>query len=465
MTPPVPPGEQRPAAGWKLLLALLSLSLSLLIWINGLVDSLQRPSVGDALLLRQLELTALAAEAVGDAPQASLFGADPRGELVRALRERHGTDPLPAPASERLELALLQRGSDPDGVAGRLADLSEMVDAPRRPLLLALVAGQPLEPSLQLALLEPWRPSPMLRQLVCEQLSSSAAACPALSDAPRLLLQWAVVTLLPLPLLLVGVLLLLRQLWLAVRGRLTPAPPLVGPPLDLVEVCLLIAGGFVLIGEVLLPQLLQAPLVGVLAVLPLGAPLEQGLQVLFLYLLLMSAPLAILTAMLLGRGSPPPGGWLQWRWRPLPSALIRAVATVLMVLPAVALSGWLIERLWPDAGGSNPLLDLVLTNPDPLALVCLAFTATVLAPLFEEMLFRGVLLPVLARRLGALPAVLASAALFALAHLSLTELVPLLVLGIGLGWLRWRSGRLGASVLMHSLWNGLTFVNLLVLAR
>jgi membrane protease YdiL (CAAX protease family) len=169
--------------------------------------------------------------------------------------------------------------------------------------------------------------------------------------------------------------------------------------------------------------------------------------------------------MLAGRGLPPAGGWLQWHWHPPASALARAATAVLMVLPVVALCGWLIERLWPEAGGSNPLLDLVLTNPDPRALACFALTATVLAPLFEETLFRGVLLPVLARRLGPLPAVLASGAVFALAHLSLTELVPLLVLGVGLGWLRWRTGRLAASVLMHSLWNGLTFLNLLVLAR
>jgi len=42
--------------------------------------------------------------------------------------------------------------------------------------------------------------------------------------------------------------------------------------------------------------------------------------------------------------------------------------------------------------------------------------------------------------------------------------LPLFVLGIGLGWLRWRSGRLAPSVLMHAFWNGLTLLNLLVLA-
>ncbi|MFN9952681.1 MAG: lysostaphin resistance A-like protein, partial [bacterium] len=62
-----------------------------------------------------------------------------------------------------------------------------------------------------------------------------------------------------------------------------------------------------------------------------------------------------------------------------------------------------------------------------------------LAPLFEETLFRGLLLPVLGRHLGGMGAVLVSALMFALAHLSLGELVPLSVLGIGLGLLRWQS--------------------------
>ena len=155
---------------------------------------------------------------------------------------------------------------------------------------------------------------------------------------------------------------------------------------------------------------------------------------------------------------------MQWHWRPLASALRRALLQVLLVLPLVALVGWLLERLVGDPGGSNPLLELVLNSANPLALLCFAITAMVLAPLFEETLFRGVLLPVLAQRWGGLAAVVVSALLFGIAHLSLGELPPLFVLGLGLGWLRLQSGRLGPSVLMHSLWNGLTFANLLLLA-
>jgi membrane protease YdiL (CAAX protease family) len=159
----------------------------------------------------------------------------------------------------------------------------------------------------------------------------------------------------------------------------------------------------------------------------------------------------------------PAGGWLQWGWLPPTTVLRQALLMVLLVMPLVALSSWLVELIWSDPGGSNPMLELLLNGSDPLTLACFAITALVLAPLFEETLFRGVLLPVLGRWLGSRRAVLLSAALFAAAHLSLGEFVPLFVLGIGLGVLRLRSGRLAASVLMHALWNGLTFVNLLLL--
>ena len=109
------------------------------------------------------------------------------------------------------------------------------------------------------------------------------------------------------------------------------------------------------------------------------------------------------------------------------------------------------------------MLELVLGSRDPLALVLLAFTAVVLAPLFEELIFRGALLPVLADRLGAITGVVLSALLFGLAHISIGELAPLTVLGIGLALVRLSTGRLFPCVLMHALWNAITFVNLLLL--
>ena len=157
------------------------------------------------------------------------------------------------------------------------------------------------------------------------------------------------------------------------------------------------------------------------------------------------------------------GGWLQWRPSPWLTALLQGGRGWLMVMPPVVLTGWLMGKLVGDPGGSNPLLEMVLRSDNPWALVLLALTAVVLAPLFEELVFRGVLLPVLARVLGRGWGVVISGLVFAVAHLSIGELPPLLVLGIGLALLRLSSGRLLPCVLMHALWNAITFVNLLLL--
>ncbi|MEB3335784.1 MAG: CPBP family intramembrane glutamic endopeptidase [Cyanobacteriota bacterium] len=473
--PPLPSPPPRGASpgdgqqGWKALLALLALGLSGLIWIGGLRDSLNRPSVVDALDLRQMELSVLAAGALPPSLRPFLVGEDPRGALREALEKRLQDPSSPPPVAQRLELVLLQRGqgAPPETAApSSLAELAPRVNQERRPLLLALERGATVPPERQQALLAPWGEGSLVAQLGCEQLAAGPSAlCPTGRDGPWLALRLVGLTLVPALLLLTGAALLSRQVWLFWRGRLPEPPPLIGPPLSVADATLVIAGGFVLAGEVLLPSISQQTLGPWLAHGPLPPATRQGVEVMASYLGLMVAPLGLL-ALLLPRGLlPPQGGWLQWGWRPPWAATQPALRMVLMVLPLVALASWLLQLVWPDPGGSNPLLEMVLGSSDGWALAVLAFTAVVLAPLFEETLFRGVLLPVLARPLGGGWAVVISALLFALAHLSLGELVPLSVLGLGLGLLRWQTGRLASSVCLHALWNGLTFFNLLLLAN
>ena len=135
-----------------------------------------------------------------------------------------------------------------------------------------------------------------------------------------------------------------------------------------------------------------------------------------------------------------------------------------MIMPLVLLIGWIMNEIIGDQGGSNPLLELVLNSDEFIPLFLLLLTTVVLAPVFEELVFRGVLLPVLVSKVGKISGVLLSALIFALAHLSVGELPPLFVLGIGLGLMRLSSGRLFPCALMHSLWNGVTFASLLLVA-
>ncbi len=461
--PSQPAAPARAQPPWKRWLALLSLLLSGLLWFSGLLDSLERPTVGGSLERRQLELAVLAEPALPGALRPALSGNQPRQALQELLAQQVIQAEAPAPAAQQLQLALLDRQlAEAERAERQLASLDSQVQPDQRALITALLANRRLAPAERRALTQPWDLSGLSIQLLCEQLDAQPERCADPEQQRRALARLLAANGLPALLLVLGVALLARAGWLRWRQGPAPLPPLQGPALGLVDVSLLVAGGFVLLGELITP-LLAAPLVqGLATALTPDADLRQGLGVLGLYLALMAGPLLILQLLL--RGSSAAERALQWRWRPLPTSLAWAVSRMLMILPAVALVGWLVQQLLGDGGGSNPLLDLVLTSRNRLALGCFAFTAVVLAPLFEETLFRGVLLPVLGRSWGRGWGLLVSALSFGVAHLSLAELPALVMLGLGLGWLRLRSGRLGACVLMHGLWNSLTFVNLLLLA-
>ncbi len=88
------------------------------------------------------------------------------------------------------------------------------------------------------------------------------------------------------------------------------------------------------------------------------------------------------------------------------------------------------------------------------------FLAAFLAPLFEECVFRGVLLPALARGLGTGPAVFLTSALFAALHFHLPAFAPLATVAVVFSLAYVYTGSLWVPVAMHGLFNG---VNLLFL--
>ena len=96
----------------------------------------------------------------------------------------------------------------------------------------------------------------------------------------------------------------------------------------------------------------------------------------------------------------------------------------------------------------------------------ISVAAIAIAPaVFEELLFRGVVLPSLLRALGNWGAILGSALLFGMIHLDVSTpgglfyRVPFaFAVGIGLGVLRVRTGSLFPSILAHALLNTITFV-------
>ncbi len=109
---------------------------------------------------------------------------------------------------------------------------------------------------------------------------------------------------------------------------------------------------------------------------------------------------------------------------------------------------------WGFQPTPQSFLDVLRGDPHGLLKAYLVFTAVALAPLSEELLFRGLLMPFLARRAGLAVSITASAALFALLHFNLAAFMPIFLLGLALGGLYALTGRIAASISLHALFNG-----------
>jgi membrane protease YdiL (CAAX protease family) len=106
-------------------------------------------------------------------------------------------------------------------------------------------------------------------------------------------------------------------------------------------------------------------------------------------------------------------------------------------------------------------VELALNAVDPVVIVV---AAVVLAPLSEEIFFRGVAFTAWRREYGRRRAFIGSSVVFALIHLSLVSILPIFVLALGLAWVYERTRSLLASVTMHATFNGIS-VSLLLLER
>ena len=83
----------------------------------------------------------------------------------------------------------------------------------------------------------------------------------------------------------------------------------------------------------------------------------------------------------------------------------------------------------------------------------LAFLGGVVAPLKEEMLFRGLIYPPLRQALGRGKGMLLTGLFFATLHFDIVRFLPLLIGGVVLAWLYERSASIWPAVIAHGTWN------------
>ena len=93
-------------------------------------------------------------------------------------------------------------------------------------------------------------------------------------------------------------------------------------------------------------------------------------------------------------------------------------------------------------------------------LVLLLVLGGLVAPLKEELIFRGMLYPPLRQAYGRGLGIILTSLVFALLHLDFVRFIPLFLGGVMLAWLYERTGSLWPSIIAHGTWNTLMAVAL-----
>jgi membrane protease YdiL (CAAX protease family) len=99
------------------------------------------------------------------------------------------------------------------------------------------------------------------------------------------------------------------------------------------------------------------------------------------------------------------------------------------------------------------------------AIALAAFAVIIVAPIAEELFFRGFLYQAFRKRRGAMPAILLSAAVFAIAHFDPLLIAGIFPLGIVFAYLFERRGSLGANITAHMVYNLIGFILIVVVSR
>ena len=134
---------------------------------------------------------------------------------------------------------------------------------------------------------------------------------------------------------------------------------------------------------------------------------------------------------------------------------LRAAVACLAILPVcygvLVVTQLLMPEQWVRI---HPILEFT-PGASPFWLAAVLVSTVVLAPLAEELLYRGLLQSMIRQHTSSpWPAILLTSAVFAASHFGQCQDMPaLFVLAVALGYNYERTGRLVAPILLHALFN------------
>ncbi|HZK43716.1 MAG TPA: type II CAAX endopeptidase family protein [Syntrophomonadaceae bacterium] len=119
----------------------------------------------------------------------------------------------------------------------------------------------------------------------------------------------------------------------------------------------------------------------------------------------------------------------------------------------IMLASFFINYLSPEVEPQvfEQMLRMITGNKD---FVFLFIIGAVLAPLSEELFYRGMIYPVFRQKFGPIPAMIMAGIIFGLVHWDLWRTIPLAIGGMVLCYLYEKTNSIFVTTLAHGVWNG-----------
>lgn len=158
--------------------------------------------------------------------------------------------------------------------------------------------------------------------------------------------------------------------------------------------------------------------------------------------------------------------WFGLYWKKAPASLGLSIFFYVASLPLLWFYSALYQLVLQQFGHDFYLQDIaqILTAPASWTVrAALFFIVIIVAPMFEEIVFRGILLPFFVHRVGLMPGIALVSVFFAGIHGHLPSLLPLFLLSVLFSLAYARTLSLWVPIGMHTAFNGITVVWLLFL--
>ena len=111
---------------------------------------------------------------------------------------------------------------------------------------------------------------------------------------------------------------------------------------------------------------------------------------------------------------------------------------------------------------TNDQVLLARSKQAPITTYATLFAAVFIAPFCEEIFFRGFVFPGLRRGMPAAAAIVVSSLLFGIAHADPASFPVLLIIGLALAFIRWRTASIWPGMFLHMLNNSIGAVSILL---